>query len=130
MIRLLPFVIELALIIFCLIDVIQTPEDGVRNLPKWGWIVLIIIVPLIGSVAWLVAGRPQRPRTAGWRYGAGFPEAERPVGGAQALDAQLEQDLARVDREHEEMLRRWQADLERREGEHGGGDAPTGTDPG
>ena len=77
----LPFVMVLALIIFCLIDVIQTPEDGVRNLPKWGWIVLIIIVPLIGSVAWLVAGRPQRPRTAGWRYGAGFPEAERAFAG-------------------------------------------------
>ncbi len=129
MIRLLPFVVELALIIFCLIDVIQTPEDEVRNLPKWGWVVLIVIVPLIGSVAWLVAGRPQRVRTTGWRYGAGFPEAERPVVSAQALDAQLEQDLARVDREHEDMLRRWQADLERREREQGDADPPTGPLP-
>lgn len=115
MIRTLPFLIELALVIFCVIDVIQTPEIEIRNLPKWGWLVLILFLPLIGSVAWLVAGRPLRARGDVWRPGAGFPEAERPRQSTADIDARLEQDLARLDREHEEALRKWERDLEERE---------------
>jgi Phospholipase_D-nuclease N-terminal len=116
-IRLAPFVIEFALLVFCVIDVVQTPEIDIRNLPQWGWIILIIFIPLVGCVAWLVAGRPVRTKTQGWRYGNGFPEGERPQASNAELDRRLEADLARVDREHEEMLRRWEADLARRERE-------------
>ena len=81
--RYLPFVIELALVIYCLIDCITTDSLLVRNLNKSLWVVLIIFLPLIGSVAWLVAGRPtreQRGRTVPWpsTATAGFPEYERP----------------------------------------------------
>ena len=117
MIRFLPFAIEFALLVFCVIDVIQSPEIDIRNLPKWGWIVLILFLPLVGCVAWLVAGRPIRPRQDVWRPGSGFPERERPPAPTDDIDARLKEDLARLDREHEESLRRWQADLERREGE-------------
>jgi hypothetical protein len=117
MIRFLPFAIELALLVFCVIDVIQSPEIDIRNLPKWGWIVLILFLPLVGCIAWLVAGRPIRPRQDVWRPGSGFPERERPVAATDDIDARLDEDLARLDREHEESLRRWQADLERRESE-------------
>ncbi|MEO8107330.1 MAG: PLDc N-terminal domain-containing protein [Actinomycetes bacterium] len=115
MIRTLPFLIELALVVFCIIDVIQTPESDIRNLPKWAWIILILIVPLIGSIAWLVAGRPVRPGSDQWRPGAGFPEQQRLAPSTADIDARLDDDLARLDREHEESLRRWQAELERRE---------------
>jgi Phospholipase_D-nuclease N-terminal len=116
MIRVLPFIIELALVVFCVIDVIQTPEIETRNLPKWGWIVLILFLPLIGSIAWLVAGRPVRARPGVWRSGSGFPEYERPVYTGD-IDQRLQSDLARADHEHEDALRRWQADLEQREAE-------------
>lgn len=115
MIRYLPFAIELALLVFCVIDVIQSPEIDIRNLPKWGWIVLILFLPLVGCIAWLVAGRPVRPKGDVWRPGGGFPEYERPAASTADIDAQLDEDLARLDREHEESLRRWQADLEARE---------------
>ena len=115
MIRTLPFLVELALVVFCLIEVIQSPEVDIRNLPKWTWILLILIVPLIGAIAWLVAGRPVRPRSDAWRPGSGFPEQERPAPSTSDIDARLDEDLARLDREHEESLRRWQADLELRE---------------
>ncbi len=126
MIRFLPFAIEFALLVFCVIDVIQSPEIDIRNLPKWGWIVLILFLPLVGCIAWLVAGRPIRPRQDVWRPGSGFPERERPPAATDDIDARLNEDLARLDREHEESLRRWQADLERREGElpPPGGDEP------
>lgn len=117
MIRYLPFAIELALLVFCVIDVIQSPEIDIRNLPKWGWIVLILFLPLVGCIAWLVAGRPVRPKKDAWRPGGGFPEYERPRASTADIDARLDDDLARLDREQEESLRRWQADLERREAE-------------
>lgn len=49
MIRYLPFAIELALLVFCVIDVVQSPEIDIRNLPKWGWIVLICSCLSLGA---------------------------------------------------------------------------------
>ena len=115
MLRVLPFAIELALLVFCVIDVIQSPEIEIRNLPKWTWIILIVLLPLVGCIAWLVAGRPVRPQGNVWRPGSGFPEYERPAPSTADIDAQLDADLARLDREQEESLRRWQSDLEARE---------------
>lgn len=64
--RLLFPLINLALMIYCLIDCIQTDTPRVRNLPKTLWVLLIVILPLAGGVAWLVAGRPPRqPREPG-----------------------------------------------------------------
>lgn len=115
MVRTVPVLIEIALLVYCLIDAIQSPEIEIRNLPKWTWIILIVILPLIGSITWLVAGRPVRAASSAWRPGAGFPEQERPAPSTADIDARLDDDLARLDREHEESLRRWQADLEQRE---------------
>lgn len=57
--------ILLALWIFCIFDVITTPESDCRNLPKTLWLIIVLILPDVGSIAWLIAGRPQswsRPR--------------------------------------------------------------------
>ena len=54
--------VELLLLVYCVLDVITTPADEVRNLPKLLWLVLVIVLPLVGGTAWLVAGRPQGPR--------------------------------------------------------------------
>jgi hypothetical protein len=43
--------------VFCIIDVITTPEDSCRNLPKFAWLMIVIILADVGSLAWLVAGR-------------------------------------------------------------------------
>ena len=48
----------LALWIFCFIDVLLTAEGACRNLPKLAWVFLVLLLPLLGSIAWLVAGRP------------------------------------------------------------------------
>lgn len=44
--------------IFCIIDVITQPEHEIRNLPKLVWLVIVVLLADIGSIAWLVAGRP------------------------------------------------------------------------
>ena len=122
MIDVLPEIVTVVFLIFCLIDCIQTDSILVRNLPKVAWIILIIILPLIGGVAWLVAGRPQRQgssATVPWRSTptAGFPEYERPgpARSTSEIDEQLRRDQERVDREHEEALRRWEESLRERE---------------
>ena len=113
----LPVLLELGLFVFCLIDAIQTPADEHRNLAKGLWILLIILVPIVGGIAWLVAGRPQRATA---RPGtSGFPEDERERRAPLAPDddpAFLAR-LRQVDREHEQTLGQWEADLRRREEE-------------
>ena len=115
MIKVLPVVLELALLIFCLIDAIQTPDVDIRNLPKWAWIVLILLFPLVGGIAWLVAGRPTRAITAGPSQGQRRQESERPTASTADIDERLEADLARLDREHEQQLRGWESELQARE---------------
>ena len=52
-------IIVLALMIFSIIDCSRTAENNIRSLPKWAWLVIIIFVPAIGSIAWIIAGRPK-----------------------------------------------------------------------
>ncbi len=59
MVRVLPFVVELVLVVYCLIDLWQADRERVRLLPKPLWVLLIIVLPLLGGVAWLLAGRPE-----------------------------------------------------------------------
>lgn len=44
--------------IFCIVDVITTPDHQVRNLPKLVWLLIVLLFADIGSIVWLVAGRP------------------------------------------------------------------------
>ena len=120
MLRFLPFVLELILLVYCLIDCIQTDEAEVRNLRKLWWILLIIFFPLVGGIAWLVAGRPKRDnrrRDVPWpsTRTAGFPEYERPRPLGPDDDPEFLRELRRGDAEQEKLLRGWEDDLRRRE---------------
>ena len=60
MLRYLPVLLSLALTVYCVVDAIQTRDGAARNLPKIAWLILILLFPLVGPVAWLIAGRPRR----------------------------------------------------------------------
>jgi hypothetical protein len=117
----LPVLIELGLLIFALVDCIQTPQEEQRNLPKVGWLLLILLLPLIGSIAWLLAGRPQRGRRRDVPWPstrtAGFPEYERPGRRPYGAPDDDPAFLAGIgpDPEKERLLAQWEADLKRRE---------------
>lgn len=137
MIRVLPYVIEIAVLVYCLVDAIQSDESEVRNLSKGWWIVLIIFMPVVGGVAWLVAGRPVRARRRAvpWPSGtAGYPERERPRPLAPEDDPAFLASLRQADAEHERMLAQWEDDLKRREeqlrrdGPPAAADRPAGPD--
>ncbi|RNM14353.1 PLDc_N domain-containing protein [Nocardioides pocheonensis] len=112
------FLLLLALDVFCVIDVIQSREDEVRNLPKIAWLVLILLFPPIGSIAWLAAGRPQSGPA---RYSAyeravpAYPEYDRPGRAAGLTPESDEEFLRRVRERAEEQRRRAAEEKKRRE---------------
>ena len=105
--ELLMGVVTFALWLFCLIDVIGTADRDVRNLPKIGWLLLVLLVPFVGSVAWLVAGRPEgrRARSAYERAVPDFPEYDRP-GRAAAVDPEKDEEFLRQIRARAEEQRK------------------------
>lgn len=108
MLRALPVVAAVVLLVYCLIDCIQADERRVRNLPRLLWLVVIIAVPIVGPVAWLVAGRPQ------WQVPWRAPQQPtRPV--APDDDQEFLASIRASDTCHEEMLAEWEAQLRERE---------------
>ena len=49
-------VLLLALVVGALVDIITRPEGQVKHLPKFGWIILVVVLPVIGSLVWFMAG--------------------------------------------------------------------------
>jgi hypothetical protein len=62
MLRVLPWLLAVALTVYAAVDCIQTEENRVRNLPKLVWVFVILLFWVVGSIAWFVAGRPQQQR--------------------------------------------------------------------
>ncbi|MEV0619091.1 PLD nuclease N-terminal domain-containing protein [Nonomuraea sp. NPDC050404] len=94
----------LVLWLYCLFDAITTPNELCRNLPKIFWVVIVLLFPLIGSVAWLVAGRPERSSGAVTQPSA-FPEYDRP-GRFAASSPDDDEEFLRRCRERAEEQRR------------------------
>ena len=125
----MPFLFSLlviALMIGALIDIITRDSALVKHLPKMVWIIIVILLPLIGSGLWFAIGREYG------ESGISMPRmrrAERPSGPVDVRPAPpvdlrtTEQQIADLDREIEEW--RLREELERRR--RGDGDAAAGT---
>jgi hypothetical protein len=111
MARLLGFgfvpLVLLALWAYCIFDVIASDETLIRNLPKGLWLVIVIFLPDIGSLAWLALGRPLY---AGWR--PGDTSTRKPP--RQVLGPEDRANFP-VREDPEERLRAWEENLRRRE---------------
>ena len=98
-------VVELALLVYCALNVITTPEGQVRNLPTLLCLVLVLFFPLVGGIAWLVAGRPQGPaRSLPYKGNTGTVPPRRPVQASSPDDD--EEFLRQLRRRAEEQRRR------------------------
>jgi len=106
----------LGLWLYCLFDVITTDEALCRNLPKIAWLLIVLLLPDIGSVLWLVAGRPRAYET---RPPAAYPEYERP-GRFAAANPDDDEEFLRKCRERAEEQRRTYREQQKRAAEDDG----------
>lgn len=116
MVAIFPAIIVVAMVL-ALVDIIMRDEWQVRHLPKFGWILLVVLLPLIGTVLWFVLGREYGSGADAGLDALARPRRQSPsVPTAQAAppasDARTtEEQLAELDREIEYYRRR--AELER-----------------
>ncbi len=106
------FALSLGLSIYCLVDVLRRQDGEVPALPKMAWIVLVLLFPLVGGVAWLV----MRPRARASGPAAAFPEYDRP-GRAQGLSPESDAEFLRRVKARAEEQRRAYREQQRRVGE-------------
>ncbi|MGJ5890390.1 PLD nuclease N-terminal domain-containing protein [Streptomyces niveiscabiei] len=116
MLRLLLFLVPLALMIFAFIDCLNTPEDEVRHLPKVAWVFIILLFPLAGSIAWLVTGKVRTPPTGG-RTPSEWHRDHRTTWVAPDDNPEFLNSLKEENKKDEALLKEWEADLRRREEE-------------
>jgi hypothetical protein len=108
--------VMLALWVYCILDVIASDDALVRNLPKTMWLLIVIFLPDIGSLAWLLLGRPLY---AGWRPGDTTRRPTRRVMGPEDRDdfPSLRPPPPRPSEARENELAAWEEQLKRREEE-------------
>ena len=116
--------VTLAAMVFALIDIITRRDDQAKYLPRMVWLILVILLPFIGSVLWFAIGReydgqgislPRRQATSSYN--------RPPVGAPQEAPADMrttEQQLADLEREIEEA--RLREEIARRKRERGEAD--------
>ncbi len=56
----LTLIIAVTLLAFALAESLTANRELVRGMPRPGWVLVILSLPVIGAVAWLVWGRPVR----------------------------------------------------------------------
>jgi hypothetical protein len=115
----------LALWVYCIFDVISTDQSRIQNLPKLVWLLIVVLIPPIGPIAWLLLGRP---RGASFKVGSGElrtstpsppPEptvTERPPPDPD-YQRRREEAIRKHQEEREEELKAREAELRRLEDE-------------
>lgn len=104
----------------------------IRGMPRFAWLLVILLAPLAGPIAWFLLGRPQPAGKPGasWRAATGRSEPPRPRAPdddpefLRSLDqhttgaaGQTPADQPTISQQDEELLREWEEDLRRREEE-------------
>ncbi|MFC4021427.1 PLD nuclease N-terminal domain-containing protein [Micromonospora sp. GCM10011542] len=111
------FLAQIVLAVCALISCLSAEEGQIRALPRVAWVLIILFFPLVGSIAWFVAGREpgSRPSRTAWPVGNGFAERpRRPL--APDDDPEFLRSVRDQSRQQDaELFRRWEEDLRRRE---------------
>lgn len=92
--------------IYSIVDCALSDGLRVRALPKWAWVLIVVLLPLIGALLWFGFGRPRKEAAAGMR-GRGYGPDDDPaflqhLAKEQAEEKRihkLEQELADLDNE-------------------------------
>jgi hypothetical protein len=116
--RALPFLIVLVATLVALIDCLSSQREDIRGLPRPVWVLAILLLPIIGPVAWFFAGRPAslEPQAGAITPGRGRKRVAAPDDDPEFLRG-IDTTQSRNDAE---LLRRWEEDLKRREDDNPG----------
>lgn len=68
----------IAVWLYGLFDCARNEQDSVRNLPKWAWLLIIILFSWFGSIAWFLFGRPKTVVRTRKRPGTMIPPDDDP----------------------------------------------------
>ena len=98
--------ITLAVLILALIDIVRADEKSIHGLPKFTWIILVLIIPIIGALLWIGFGRPTADDVAEPARPRGeFPEYDHPHR-ARDSDPEADREFLRQVRARAEEQRR------------------------
>jgi len=95
----------LALWVYCIFDVISTEQSRIQNLPKLVWLLIVVLIPPIGPIAWLLLGRP---RGAGLKVGSGELRTSAPPPPAEPTVTERPPPDPDYQRRREEAIRKHQ----------------------
>ncbi|MFB9183986.1 PLD nuclease N-terminal domain-containing protein [Dactylosporangium sucinum] len=110
--RALPFLIVLVATLVALIDCLSSEREDIRGLPRPVWVLAILLLPVVGPIAWFFSGRPVSLERAGVASRA----TKRPT--APDDDPEFLRGIDTTQsRNDAELLRRWEEDLKRRDDE-------------
>ncbi|HEY0187463.1 MAG TPA: PLD nuclease N-terminal domain-containing protein [Cellulomonas sp.] len=77
----------IGLVVYAVADIASSDDDDRLDVPVFGWIVIVILLPVVGALGWIAVSRRQRSRRAGARPGsAGRPGPQHPDGRPLAPD--------------------------------------------
>ncbi|AGZ45663.1 PLD nuclease N-terminal domain-containing protein [Actinoplanes friuliensis] len=109
MVRLFVFLaaVQLVLLVLALISVLSA--DRVRTMPRVLWVLVILLIPLIGPLAYFLWGRPVSPPREGGPIRRGNPRPTSPDDDPDFLRS-MDSEQSRRDRE---LLAQWERELEK-----------------
>ncbi|TPW71537.1 PLDc N-terminal domain-containing protein [Schumannella sp. 10F1B-5-1] len=108
--------ISLAAVVIAVVDIVRTDDLKIKHLPKFAWVIIVILLSLLGALLWFFLGkdRPERDRAARQARDAGHPvgtgslRLTRPVAPDDDPDFLLQ---LRKEREQEERIRKLEQKL-------------------
>lgn len=95
-----------------LISVLSVEDKRrIRGLPRLIWVILILFVPIFGSIGYFMTGRPLRPQQKGSSWGKAFRKPPRPSAPDDDPDFLRSLDGLTSDPGEQEFLRRLEDEL-------------------
>jgi len=117
MIRVLVPLVLTGLLVFAIVDIIVIDSGRVRGLPKFAWIGVAVLLPLIGPLLWFLIGRerleqrshgrdadaPGVPTRPGRRFGPIAPDDDPDFLGRLSREQQQEERIRELEKRLNEL---------------------------
>lgn len=116
MVRLFVFLAAAQLVLLVLALISSLSADRVRVLPRLLWVLIILVIPLLGPIAYFAFGRAQPPPAEGGVIRRVPPRPASPDDDPEFLRS-VDIEQSRRDRE---LLAQWERELQDRDGEDQG----------